>query len=431
MEIVAVMVRTRILKRDAPATVEDPLQKAKRRVLVRGEAKTWALVSYEEGAGEKKEKEELLEEAAEKDAAGAEQAPSSSDDGSEDEHLNSRERTLKRRSSRRAVAMERYNMERVGQATFLEASSVSRSTRETYEKAVREFCLWCRLRGEELKEDAKVDGEMVKFMNAMYQEGHRSWKGERVFAGLLCLAPQFGRFGEAHLPRTMRALKGWRRLTPSFSRKPLVWACWAALATELYRMGEPLLGVLVLISVEAYLRPSEALSLRPENFLAPTKQAVDHWVIILFPQAGMKRSKVGEADDTVALDSGRMEWMSEVYRVLSNREAGRKIWDLKYSSFAQAFRRAALNLDLEAVPYQMRHSGASIDRALSTRSLDSIAKRGRWMAQKSVRRYEKMGRLNETWQELKPKQRTYMEFCEKSLAKTFLTGVLPSPFVKA
>ena len=48
-----------------------------------------------------------------------------------------------------------------------------------------------------------------------------------------------------------------------------------------------------------------------------------------------------------------------------------------------------------------------------------------------MRRYEKMGRLNETWQELKPKQRTYMEFCEKSLEKTFLTGVLPSPFVKA
>ena len=44
--------------------------------------------------------------------------------------------------------------------------------------------------------------------------------------------------------------------------------------------------------------------------------------------------------------------------------------------------------------------------------------RQRSPAQKSVRRYEEMGTLNETWQELKPK---HMEFCEKSLKKTFLT----------
>ena len=337
---------------------------------------------------------------------------------------------LKRRSTRRASVIASYEANRTGNASFLAANSVSKLTLVSYEKAVRDFCLWAKLRGEELKEDEKVDALLVAFMNSMYQEGHRSWKGERVFAGLLCLAPQFGRYGTARLPRAIRALKGWRRLTPSFSRRPLTWAVWCAMATELYRMGEPLLGVLVLVSVEAYLRPSEALSLRPESFLEPTTSAVNEWIILLFPQSGTKRSKVGEADDTISLDSGRMPWMGEVFRILTKRTTGQKIWDVTYESFARSFRRAAASLRIDAVPYQMRHSGASIDRATERRTLESIAKRGRWLSQKSVRQYEKMGRLNETWNELDHQQKKYMETCEKELENTFLRGVLPTTLAK-
>ena len=47
----------------------------------------------------------------------------------------------------------------------------------------------------------------------------------------------------------------------------------------------------------------------------------------------------------------------------------------------------------EAVPYQARHSGPSIDLALRRRELASAKKRGRWRTDRSLRRYEKAGRL--------------------------------------
>ena len=47
----------------------------------------------------------------------------------------------------------------------------------------------------------------------------------------------------------------------------------------------------------------------------------------------------------------------------------------------------------DAVPYQARHSGPSIDLALHRRELKAAKKRGRWRTDRSLRRYEKAGRL--------------------------------------
>lgn len=55
---------------------------------------------------------------------------------------------------------------------------------------------------------------------------------------------------------------------------------------------------------------------------------------------------------------------------------------------------------MDAVPYQARHSGPSIDRAANSRTQEEVRKRGGWLARQSVARYEKAGRLAATWQKL-------------------------------
>ena len=65
-------------------------------------------------------------------------------------------------------------------------------------------------------------------------------------------------------------------------------------------------AVLIPVMFEAYLRLGGMLSLKLSSFLAPTEGEVRSWVIILFPQAGTARSKTGEADDTISLDSKTM-----------------------------------------------------------------------------------------------------------------------------
>ena len=46
------------------------------------------------------------------------------------------------------------------------------------------------------------------------------------------------------------------------------------------------------------------------------------------------------------------------------------------------------NLPFVAHPYQLRHTGASMDIATGDRQLQAVKKRGRWSADASVKRYE-------------------------------------------
>eukprot|EP00973_Karenia_brevis_P067713 9420352-Karenia_brevis.AAC.1 len=67
------------------------------------------------------------------------------------------------------------------------------------------------------------------------------------------------------------------------------------------------------------------------------------------------------------------------------------------------FQRAAEALQLKPRPvlHQLRHSGPSADRAEKLRTLLEIKHRGRWMADKSVARYNKQGRINQQLDGLK------------------------------
>ena len=65
-----------------------------------------------------------------------------------------------------------------------------------------------------------------------------------------------------------------------------------------------------------------------------------------------------------------------------------------YAAYMAEFKKTVRALGVpEAVLYQARHSGPSIDLALRRRGLASAKKRGRWRIDRSLRRYEKAGRL--------------------------------------
>eukprot|EP00959_Pyramimonas_sp_CCMP1952_P292848 6124803-Pyramimonas_sp.AAC.1 len=49
-------------------------------------------------------------------------------------------------------------------------------------------------------------------------------------------------------------------------------------------------------------------------------------------------------------------------------------------------------------------------------------KRGRWQALKSVRRYEKAGRVNQAWNELSREDQDHVAICLRSLEAIFLQG---------
>ena len=110
-----------------------------------------------------------------------------------------------------------------------------------------------------------------------------------------------------------------------------------------------------------------------------------------------ERSKDGEAGNSIILDSKWARWMSQVCDVMHVKNDDRSIWNFAYPAFVKEFQISSKRVDVQVVPYQCRHSGASHDRAVEARPLLEIQKRGQWKSARSVVRYEKSARLGQVY----------------------------------
>ena len=244
-----------------------------------------------------------------------------------------------RRARRRARKALLHTQDAAQFGTHLEAAAMrSPATRAGYKAIMDEFVTFSGARPDQ-ETDKEVDHKLVKWMNLEFFRGARSWRGERLMAALMAIYSSFSRTGSRKAPRAFRALKGWRILSPTYSRVPEDWPVWCAMAIEMARDSNFLMGLGLLISVDCYLRPNELLQIRPEDILAP-RQAQGTWSIILFPQHRLQRSKTGTADDTVMLDSPRLRWVLGLLPAL--KDCGRShVWPYNYVEFVKMFTAAA------------------------------------------------------------------------------------------
>ena len=219
------------------------------------------------------------------DNAGDDVEEHDSSDSDNDQHFrqNTRQRRLrKQRRTRLRILLDEMSEQGhlQGSNSYLELRSVSGTTRNKYRTATHNFLQFSDKMKVRLVTESELDAGLVQWINMMYAEGHRALQDEWVVAGLLFFLPEYGKTGNKSIPRSLRCLKGWRKLSPLFSRNPLTWSVWCAMAVEMTRLGHPLLSIMVLLSVECYLRPSETLSLTGQSLLPPATSAVPHWVVL-------------------------------------------------------------------------------------------------------------------------------------------------------
>ena len=195
------------------------------------------------------------------------------------------------------------------------------------------------------------------------------------------------------------------------------------------------MGVWLLIGLSAYLRPHENFGLRRQDLLRPSS-SLHSWSLLLAPSESGRVTKTGHTDDSVPLDSKWASWMSPLLETLKAGPPQDPLWDFSYPSLVHEFRVVADLLQLhDLVPYQLRHSGASLDRATAARPLDEVRKRGRWLAAKSVARYEKSARLSATEESYPQWLRDFGSACAARLEAVFLfdaaVPALPPPSARA
>jgi hypothetical protein len=164
----------------------------------------------------------------------------------------SRSRALRHNGRRRLKrAMEKLELHQdiPSVMSVLELESVGPQAMADYKQCALEFLRYTGSSDLRHLSGAELDAQLVAWMNELYLAGHQVWKGEKLLAGIFCLAPEYGRHGTQNLPRSLRCLKGWRRLCPYHSRKPWAWSVWCAMATEMIRDGNLLGAIAVLVAV--------------------------------------------------------------------------------------------------------------------------------------------------------------------------------------
>ena len=176
-------------------------------------------------------------------------------------------------------------------------------------------------------------------------------------------------------------------------------------------------AVFNLLQVSSYHRPGTLLKLRKLGLVRPTAGITGHWSLVTSLSETSDISKTNTKDDSIMLDSPWLQFIGPLLEVLAEGERMDRVWGFDYGEYLSVFHSCCQDLGLDVVPYQARHSGPSIDRAVGLRSQEEVRKRGGWVSRQSVARYEKAGRLAATWRKLDSSTQLACTLAEKYIAE--------------
>lgn len=187
----------------------------------------------------------------------------------------------------------------------------------------------------------------------------------------------------------------------------------------------------VLLDFDTYMRPGESLDLRKKHFIRPVRSAgrqYQWFSIIVRDYDDLQPDKVGVFDNSIPLDSKERMWLGEVMdahvKTLPNKES--MIFDFSMEEYRKEFVRAAKVLKLEGLhPYQLRHGGAAEDLSGKHRDHHGVKARGRWATDQSVRRYTKVGKVQQLLNQLPSGGVEYCQWCHRNMEKV-LRGQTPA-----
>ena len=110
-----------------------------------------------------------------------------------------------------------------------EEASVTKKTHQAYCRLLKDFQRSEGLPHLGVAADI-LDAKLVRFFDRLMLEGRGAGAGGKVLSAVQFWVPSFAHHGQLHLPRAHRSLRGWKRLMPGRTRRPLPWAVIAAAA---------------------------------------------------------------------------------------------------------------------------------------------------------------------------------------------------------
>ena len=309
-----------------------------------------------------------------------------------------------RKAARRKSRQETYGAEldQVDEngLSFIERMSLAPDSLVVYKQVYREFLVQCRRARLPSRTACQADKAIVHVLHQMFREGELSAESQKLVSVVNKFRPELRRAG--CLPRSLTAIRGFRRICPPATRQPLPWECACLVASLLAEEGQWLTAVATLLCFSLYARPSEVLRIRGGQLVPPIRRsgrAHSCWSITLHPREHQRPSKTEMFDESLRVDVAPYLMLGPALKVLArSTPKNEKVFPFSYAVWARRFEDAAQRCGLavlEPTLYQLRHGGASHDAATKSRSTAEIKKRGRWLDDRSLIRYENGGRVTE------------------------------------
>ena len=316
-----------------------------------------------------------------------------------------------------------------GDLSFLERLSVKDGTREQYALEMKRFEQKMKI-DVRRSTDVQVDAALLKYIHYLFFKGHPAHRVERFMAAFLHFRPEFGKLGGRRCPHFFRALKGYKRRSPGFSRKPRSFIEICGIVNQLVLMNCLRVSIYVLVCFALYLRPSEGLHLKGRDLVPPAPGVSRYWCMVLNCEEDQRTSKTGVSDESLIWDSQHLLWVVPLLQALkATTEDNEYLFPFSYQFMRRALATASQELGLpKLLPYQLRHSGPSWDRLQNYREMSEIQKRGRWISRASLVRYEKGGMVTKEFNKIALATRQHLQKCHDGLEKVLVQGAPPLVF---
>jgi hypothetical protein len=301
-----------------------------------------------------------------------------------------------------------------GGKTILEKKSVKVGQKVTYAMYLSKFKDFCMENERGVFLGPNTDATLVDFFDMMFLDNKGAGEGEKTLAAVEWEKSSL----KGHLPRARVALKGWRKERPHGSRLPLPKLVAYGMAMYMIGMGGKdgrTMGLKLLADFDMYLRPSESLAIKGRDVVAPVVEAgkhFQHYTVIIRDLADGIPDKVGTYDNSILLDNPEnMSFLGPELHAMAQRVMpADPIFLFSQDSYRKEFQRAGDFLGLPGLhTYQTRHGGASDDLNSKLRDRREVRDRGRWATDTSVRRYGKIGKVQQLLRRLSQKK---LEFCK-------------------
>lgn len=282
-------------------------------------------------------------------------------------------------------------------------------TFDKYERAVRDFCVFCERMDLPVNTLPELDSALYRYFEFLYGLGYSPAVGSAALHGLMVILPHYKR--QCH--EAMMALRGWGRLVPTVSHPPLTWPLAVLIAVRLRLMHCRTLSVAVLVQFDALLRIGELLQLRREDVcdsrdsrlglasaaaapsaaasasasaLAPASSAHAAGVVSEdFVSLRIRAAKTGKNQSAYITDPHALAVFRQHLRSV---RAGQFVFQCKPARMSRMWLEAtaALGLSREYTSHSLRHGGAT-RLFLAGHSMETVMARGRWASSSSARVY--------------------------------------------